>query len=133
MMNTATPEHLDGFNFEVLAQDDHRLAKTHMSSKKRTIYGFSYWSLVKLLGKPTYEEPSGDNKTHIEWVLLDDEGRITTLYSWKWESVQQVKDHCHEWNMGGHDDGMYRDMEDWLEVKGLELLAERNRIMKRAK
>ena len=90
-------------------------------------------SLVKLLGKPTYEEPSGDDKTHIEWVLLDDEGRITTLYSWKWESVQQVKDHCHEWNMGGHDDGMYRDMEDWLEVKGLELLAERNRIMKRAK
>jgi hypothetical protein len=42
----------------------------------------SYRELVDALGLPTYNEPSGDNKTQVEWVI-EYKGDIYTIYDWK--------------------------------------------------
>lgn len=42
----------------------------------------TYPQLVKVLGEPTHNTPSGDNKTQKEWVV-EFEGSIFTIYDWK--------------------------------------------------
>ena len=38
------------------------------TSLKGYIEGWSYDDMVHVLGKPTFNEPSGDDKTQVEWV-----------------------------------------------------------------
>ncbi len=42
----------------------------------------TYRQLVDALGMPTFNEPSGDNKVQVEWVV-DYKGDIFTIYDWK--------------------------------------------------
>jgi hypothetical protein len=39
----------------------------------------TYSQLIELLGEPTYNEPSGDDKVQVEWVVSF-EGDIFTIY-----------------------------------------------------
>lgn len=42
----------------------------------------TYRQLVDALGMPTFNEPSGDSKTQVEWVV-EYKGDIFTIYDWK--------------------------------------------------
>ena len=57
----------------------------------------TYNKLVSVLGEPTYNEPSGDNKVQVEWVV-EFEGKLFTIYDWKTynrEYTENVLDRFH--------------------------------------
>ena len=60
----------------------------------------TYSQLIELLGEPTYDEPSGDGKTQIEWVV-EFEGDIFTIYDWKTGSREYTENELAKFNVGG--------------------------------
>jgi hypothetical protein len=60
----------------------------------------TYSQLIELLGEPTYNEPSGDNKVQVEWVVSF-EGDIFTIYDWKTFSREYTENELKEFNVGG--------------------------------
>lgn len=59
----------------------------------------TYPQLVKVLGEPTFETPSGDNKTQKEWVV-EFEGNIFTIYDWKTFDVKYTMNELDRFNVG---------------------------------
>ena len=47
--------------------------------------------LKRVLGEPSYEEPSMDDKVSIEWELETDDGIPFTVYDWKQYSKPAAK------------------------------------------
>lgn len=84
----------------------------------------SYEDLVKAFGEPTFDTPSGDGKTDVEWLLKIydhefDEDHVVTVYNWKDydNGVEARSNPKYEWHIGGRKKivvGMliqaYRDM-----------------------
>ena len=71
------------------------------------LYGYLYTTydeLVKALGAPTYDEPSGDNKIKVEWYIEFSDGSVVAIYDWKNydKTVEQVKETETTWNVGGN-------------------------------
>jgi hypothetical protein len=60
----------------------------------------TYNQLVEVLGKPTYDEPSGDDKVQVEWVV-EFEGNIFTIYDWKTGSREYTENELMKFNVGG--------------------------------
>ena len=60
----------------------------------------TYSQLLEALGEPTYNEPSGDNKTQVEWVV-EFEGNIFTIYDWKTGSREYTENELMKFNVGG--------------------------------
>jgi len=57
----------------------------------------TYNQLINVLGEPTYNHPSGDNKVQVEWVV-EFEGNLFTIYDWKTynrEYTENVLDRFH--------------------------------------
>jgi len=61
----------------------------------------TYDQLVDRLGEPTINEPSGDNKTQVEWVVAygDD---IFTIYDWKTFDKEYTIYALGRFNVGGN-------------------------------
>jgi hypothetical protein len=57
--------------------------------------------LLEVLGKPTYDEPSGDDKVQVEWVV-EFEGDIFTIYDWKTYSREYTENELKTFNVGGN-------------------------------
>lgn len=62
-----------------------------------------YSELVNLLGYPTYQNPSGDNKVQKEWVVEFDD-QIFTIYDWKTYDVNYTVNQLDTFNIGGTSD-----------------------------
>ena len=60
----------------------------------------TYSQLLETLGKPTYDEPSGDDKVQVEWVV-EYKGNIFTIYDWKTGSREYTENELMEFNVGG--------------------------------
>ena len=60
----------------------------------------TYSQLLETLGKPTYDEPSGDDKVQVEWVV-EFKGNIFTIYDWKTGSREYTENELMEFNVGG--------------------------------
>ena len=58
-----------------------------------------YTDLIKLFGKPTFEDTS-DGKVQAEWVLQFKDGRMATIYDWKQYDTEII--HVRDWHIGGH-------------------------------
>jgi hypothetical protein len=71
----------------------------HGSSLKGYINA-TYSQLIETLGEPTYDEPSEDDKTHVEWVV-EFEGSIFTIYDWKTYSRDYTENELTRFNVGG--------------------------------
>jgi hypothetical protein len=56
--------------------------------------------LIEVVGKPTYEDNTGQDKVNIEWVLEDDNGNVITIYDWK-EGHSLSYDEKINWHIGG--------------------------------
>lgn len=59
----------------------------------------TYNDLVKVLGLPTYDEPSGDDKTQVEWII-EYKGDIFTIYDWKTYDREYTLNELDRWNVG---------------------------------
>ena len=60
----------------------------------------TYSQLLEALGEPTYNEPSGDNKVQVEWVV-EFGGNIFTIYDWKTGSREYTENELMKFNVGG--------------------------------
>lgn len=73
------------------------------SSFKGFLYT-TYDRLIDVLGKPTYDEPSGDNKTQVEWVV-EYKGKygsgVFTIYDWKTYDREYTETQLDVFNVGG--------------------------------
>ena len=65
----------------------------------------TYDQLVRVLGEPTFDEPSGDNKTQVEWVVKykDPYGGVNlyTIYDWKTFDRNYTLNQLNRFNVGG--------------------------------
>ena len=56
--------------------------------------------LIFIIGKPTYNDNTGQDKVNIEWVLEDENGNVITIYDWK-EYRKIGMDEEIVWHIGG--------------------------------
>lgn len=83
-------------HFKVLNQEE---ADSTGTSLKGYISA-TYYQLLEVLGEPTYNEPSGDEKTQLEWVV-EFKGNIFTIYDWKTYSRDYTENELARFNVGG--------------------------------
>ena len=69
------------------------------SSLKGYIYA-TYNKLVNVLGEPTFDEPSDDEKTQVEWVV-NFKGDFFTIYDWKTYDRDYTLNDLDRFNVGG--------------------------------
>jgi len=88
--------------------------------KVGSINNVSYDQLWNYLGEPTFDEPSGDGKTQVEWVVEFNDD-IFTIYDWKTYDRHYTKNSLTTWSIGGKSSGL--DLADYIEsqIKELEL------------
>ena len=83
-------------NFKVLSIEDANESGTFLQGYIVATYS----QLLETLGKPTYDEPSGDGKVQVEWVV-EFEGNIFTVYDWKTYSREYTENELMKFNVGG--------------------------------
>ena len=66
--------------------------------------------LKSVLGEPTIEDNTGEDKVNIEWGVITKEGIVGTIYDWK-EYRRLGEDDIVQFHIGGHSE------EDTLKVK----------------
>ena len=83
-------------NFKVLSIENANESGTSLQG----YINVTYSQLLETLGKPTYDEPSGDDKVQVEWVV-EFGGNIFTIYDWKTGSREYTENELMEFNVGG--------------------------------
>jgi hypothetical protein len=83
-------------NFKVLSIENANETGTSLQG----YINANYSQLLEVLGKPTYDEPSGDDKVQLEWVI-EFKGNIFTIYDWKTGSREYTENELTEFNVGG--------------------------------
>ena len=83
-------------NFKVLSIEDADESGTFLQGYINATYS----QLLEALGEPTYNEPSGDNKTQVKWVV-EFKGDIFTIYDWKTYSREYTENELKTFNVGG--------------------------------
>ena len=68
--------------------------------KVGSLSGVRYNDLVSVLGLPTFDEPSGDDKVQKEWVI-EYNGGIFTVYDWKTFDEEYTMNELDVWSIGG--------------------------------
>ena len=57
--------------------------------------------LISVLGEPSYQNNTGDDKVNFEWDCETEDGDVFTIYDWK-EYRPISKDEQIEWHIGGN-------------------------------
>jgi hypothetical protein len=83
-------------NFKVLSIENANETGTSLQGYINATYS----QLLEVLGKPTCDEPSGDDKVQLEWVI-EFKGNIFTIYDWKTGSREYTENELTEFNVGG--------------------------------
>ena len=83
-------------NFKVLSIENANETGTSLQGYSNA----NYSQFLEFLGKPTYDEPSGDDKVQLEWVI-EFKGNIFTIYDWKTGSREYTENELTEFNVGG--------------------------------
>jgi hypothetical protein len=83
-------------NFKVLSIENADESGTSLQGYINATYS----QLIEALGEPTYNEPSGDDKVQVEWVV-EFEGNIFTIYDWKTGSREYTENELKTFNVGG--------------------------------
>jgi hypothetical protein len=73
---------------------------TNGTHKIGELNGVFYSDLVDILGEPTFDEPSGDDKVQKEWVI-EFKGDIFTIYDWKTFNEEYTTNELDRWSIGG--------------------------------
>ena len=83
----------------------------------------SYQELVDKLGEPN--TVSGDYKTQKEWHIVISDEVVFTLYDWKEYDDDVTDGEKYKWHIG-HSGGHFKEIENWLDEHGLEVIHEKN-------
>lgn len=70
------------------------------TSLKGSFSGYKFIELYAVLGAPTYDKPSGDNKVQVEWDFKFN-GEIFTIYDWKTYDRLYTLSENEVWCVGG--------------------------------
>ena len=60
----------------------------------------TYKQLVAILGEPTFNSPSGDNKTQVEWIVKF-KNNYFTIYDWKTYDREYTLNELSVFHVGG--------------------------------
>jgi len=90
--------------------------------KVGSIDGITYDQLFNFLGEPTFDGPSGDDKTQVEWVV-DFNGDVFTIYDWKTYDRNYTENSLTTWSVGGNQSGFELSCYIESQIKELELPA----------
>jgi hypothetical protein len=74
-------------------------ADTSGTSLAGYLNNVTYQELINALGRPTFDEPSGDDKTQVTWVL-EFRGNVYTIYDWKTFDREYTENELTRWNIG---------------------------------
>ena len=55
--------------------------------------------LISIIGEPTIEDNTGEDKVNFDWYMETDEGDVFTIYDWK-EYRELDLDETIEWHIG---------------------------------
>lgn len=66
-----------------------------------TIIKTNVETLISILGEPTYNDNSGEDKTNYEWVCENENEDVFTVYDWKY-CRPISKTEMIEWHIGGN-------------------------------
>ena len=58
-------------------------------------------NLIKLFGENEYGDNSGEDKTNLEWTLETDDGKVFTIYDWKYYKPLNLNKE-YKWHIGAH-------------------------------
>ena len=86
--------------------------------KVGSLNGVSYSDILRVLGEPTFNEPSSDGKTQIEWVVAH-KADVFTVYDWKTFDLDYTLNQLNNWSVGGKSDptDFIREFRKQLEEK----------------
>ena len=68
--------------------------------KISSLQNTSYYDIVRVFGEPSINQPSGDDKTQVEWVFVFD-GKPFTIYDWKTFDRDYTLQELTTWSIGG--------------------------------
>ena len=60
----------------------------------------NYPKLIEILGQPTFDDNTGQDKTNMEWVCESREGFVFTIYDWK-EYEPLNEEYNYSFHIGG--------------------------------
>ena len=60
----------------------------------------NYPKLIEILGQPTFDDNTGQDKVNMEWVCESREGFVFTIYDWK-EYEPLNEDYNYGFHIGG--------------------------------
>ena len=72
---------------------------TSGTSFQNVTFEASINQLIKILGEPTEEDNTGEDKVNFEWDMETDEGNVFTIYDWKeYRKISDIE--VIEWHIG---------------------------------
>lgn len=72
----------------------------YQSWKVGELTNIKYSDLIRILGEPTWNMASGDNKCQVEW-LIKLNGLYFTIYDWKTYNREFTLNGLDVWSVGG--------------------------------
>ena len=66
-----------------------------------TVITCSYNQLVQAIGEPQHSDNTGVDKTNFDWKCELNDGRVFTIYDWKYYRKIDMDEEI-EWNIGGY-------------------------------
>lgn len=85
--------------FKVLKAEEARINGTHLVGYLEDV---NFMDLVTGLGEPTFDDPSGDDKVQVEWVVKFN-GKVFTIYDWKTYDREFTEHSLTKFNVGSKD------------------------------
>ena len=61
--------------------------------------------LVRVLGEPTIQDNTGEDKVNVEWVCENEFGDVVTIYDWKEYRPIELDEEI-EFHLGGHSENI---------------------------
>ena len=83
-----------------MARKIENTSRANGTSFHDTVFTASVNDLIAILGEPTVEENTGEDKVNFEWICETEAGEVFTVYDWK-EYRRIRKDEPIEWHVGG--------------------------------
>lgn len=84
---------------QVLSKTEIQGAASGTSFFNDTIHATAQ-ELIELIGPPTFDTNTGEDKVNLEWVCKNKNGEIVTIYDWKYYCPLSMNE-LVVWHLGG--------------------------------
>jgi hypothetical protein len=84
-------------------RDQHFASNQTCGTSLKGYTAATYKQLVAVLGEPTFNTPSGDDKTQVEWVVKF-RNKYYTAYDWKTYDREYTLNELSVFHVGGKED-----------------------------